>query len=205
VLSVDAGGYDEAPPAERLPAEYRHTTGSITRARTLPRIREFVERGGTLLAIGGATDIGRLLGLPVTDARVDGTGRPLARDQHYIPGSILRVRVDPTTPLGYGFAPEADVYFDNSPAFRIGPSASGAARRVAWFDGPEPLRSGWAWGQQYLDGALAVVEAPLGRGRVILYGPEILFRAQAHGTFKFLFNGIFYGPAMAGPAPASTP
>jgi len=33
----------------------------------------------------------------------------------------------------------------------------------------------------------------LGKGRVLLFGPEILQRAQPHGTFKFLFNGIQLG------------
>jgi hypothetical protein len=67
---------------------------------------------------------------------------------------------------------------------------------VAWFDSRAPLRSGWAWGQHYLAGGTAAVEAPLGKGKVILFGPEITFRAQPHGTFKFLFNSIYYGPAQ---------
>ena len=49
-----------------------------------------------------------------------------------------------------------------------------------------------------LKGGAAAVDAPLGKGRVLLFGPEITFRAQAHGTFKFLFNGIYYdGAALA--------
>jgi hypothetical protein len=43
---------------------------------------------------------------------------------------------------------------------------------------------------------VAVIDAPLGRGRVLLFGPEINFRAQSHGTFKFLFNAIYYGKAV---------
>jgi len=27
-----------------------------------------------------------------------------------------------------------------------------------------------------------------------MFGPEIAFRAQPHGTFKLLFNGLLYGP-----------
>ena len=61
----------------------------------------------------------------------------------------------------------------------------------------EPLRSGWAWGQHYLEGGAAALEATLGKGKVFLFGPEITFRAQPHGTFKFLFNSIFYGTAQA--------
>ena len=35
------------------------------------------------------------------------------------------------------------------------------------------------------------VEADVGRGKLLLFGPEITFRAQPHGTFKFLFNGVY--------------
>jgi len=72
-----------------------------------------------------------------------------------------------------------------------------AVRRVAWFADRAPLRSGWAWGQQHLAGGVAIADARVGGGRVLLFGPEITFRAQPHGTFKFLFNGIHYATAQA--------
>jgi hypothetical protein len=185
------------PPEDQLPAEYRGRIGAITRERTLPRLREFVEAGGTLVAIGRSTALGEALGLPVSshliETRADGSVRALPRELFYVPGSVLRVRVDNTVPPGYGFEEQVDVFVDNSPVFRLAPGAEGrGVRRVAWFEGPSPLRSGWAWGQRYLDGGVAVVDAPLGRGRVLLFGPEIVFRAQSHGTFKFLFNAIYY-------------
>jgi hypothetical protein len=76
--------------------------------------------------------------------------------------------------------------------FRLAEGAAAAGvRSIATFDGPTPLRSGWAWGQKYLDGGVIAIEARIGRGRVVLYGPEILQRAQPHGTFKLLFNAIY--------------
>ena len=93
---------------------------------------------------------------------------------------------------------EVDVFFDNSPVFRLEPHASlKKTSAVAWFSGPEPLQSGWAWGQQYLDGGTAVAEATVGEGKVVLLGPEVNFRDQPHGTFKLLFNGLYYGSAKA--------
>ena len=62
-----------------------------------------------------------------------------------------------------------------------------------------PLRSGWAWGQEHLDGGLAIVDAPVGKGRLALFGPQVLFRGQPHGTFKFLFNGIYAPSSQAQP------
>ena len=90
------------------------------------------------------------------------------------------------------------VMFDESPAFRLEPEAAlKGIKPVAWYDSPAPLRSGWAWGQQYLDQAVAIVEAPVGKGRVVLFGPEVLWRAQPHGTFKLFFNGIYAGAASS--------
>ena len=37
---------------------------------------------------------------------------------------------------------------------------------------------------------------------MFLFAPEIAFRAQPHGTFKFLFNGIYYNGG--GQVPAAT-
>ena len=37
---------------------------------------------------------------------------------------------------------------------------------------------------------LAIAEADVGKGKLVLCGPQILFRGQPHGTFKFLFNTI---------------
>jgi hypothetical protein len=89
--------------------------------------------------------------------------------------------------------PRVDVFFDDDPAFRLLPEAgSRGIKRVAWFDSPSPLRSGWALGQKALDDASEVIVAPIGKGNVILYGPEIYFRSQPHGSFPFLFNGIYY-------------
>jgi len=66
---------------------------------------------------------------------------------------------------------------------------------LAWFDSPTPLRSGWSWGQQYLLNGVAAVEATVGKGRVVLFGPEILKRAQPHATFKLLFNALYLSAA----------
>ncbi|MFL5342821.1 MAG: M14 metallopeptidase family protein [Gemmataceae bacterium] len=186
---------DSATPAseEKLPPEYRGRRGSVTLAKTVPQLRAFLEAGGTILTIGSSTSLGQHLGLPIANdlsaKGADGKEAPLPRDKFYVPGSVLRVRVDPTQPLAWGMSDEVDVMFSSSPVFRL-PEKSAGLQRVAWFEGKTPLRSGWAWGQERLDGGVAVIDAEVGRGRLVLFGPQILFRAQPHGTFKFLFNGI---------------
>ncbi len=190
-----------SPPAPQdVPEEFRDQLGRMTVAKTVPQLLQFLEQGGTILAIGSSTSLGFHAGLPISDALMerlsDGSERRLPREKYYIPGSVLQVKIDGTNPLAFGMNERTDVYFNNSPVFSLYPDAASAGvQPVAWFDNAEPLRSGWAWGQNYLDKTVAVLEGRVGRGKLFLYGPEVLFRGQPHGTFKLFFNGIFYGTA----------
>lgn len=192
----------DAPPKEvdvvdelGLPAEYRGRRGSITTTRTVPQFKKFLEDGGTIITIGSSTSLGTTLGLPIANHLVttdaDGRERPLGRDKFYVPSSVLRVKVDPNHPLAWGMPNEVDVMFSNSPTFRLKDNArANGLSKVAWFADKSPLRSGWALGQDALDGGIAIIDADVGKGQLILFGPQILFRAQPHGTFKFFFNAL---------------
>jgi hypothetical protein len=103
----------------------------------------------------------------------------------------MRTTIDNTNPLAYGMPKIVEVFFDNSPVFNLG----AGVKPVASFVGKETLDSGWAWGQDLLDGATAVAEAKVGEGKVLIMGPEVTFRGEPHATFKLLFNGILYGNA----------
>jgi hypothetical protein len=177
-----------------VPEEYRSRLGAYSGASTLPQLKAFLEGGGAVLAIGGSTSLARHLGVPIGNKLVDAKGAALPEEAYYIPGSILRVKVDAAHPIAHGLASDVDVYFDNSPVFTLPADAAAAGLTpIAWFDGPAPLRSGWAWGQDRLQGGVAIAEARVGKGALVLFGPEITFRSQPHGTFKFLFNGILRG------------
>jgi hypothetical protein len=174
-----------------IPQEYARRQGSITPA-TLGKIREFIDNGGTVIGIGSSADgFIQMLKLPLTNHLVE-DGRPLGREKYYVPGSVLRVAVDPANPLAHGYGKEVDIFFDNSPVWRPAQTTGGAdVRAVAWFASPAPLRSGWAWGQKYLDKGIQMAEATVGKGRVLLFGNELLFRSQPHGTYRFFFNGLY--------------
>lgn len=184
------GGPDTEPPD--LPAEYRDQFGRVTAEKTLPQIREFILNGGTVIVIGSsATNLAAFLQLPIENHLAE-NGTALPRTRFYAPGSVLQTRVDASNPAAYGMSEHTDVFFDDSPVFKLGPNAAAAGiRSIAWYEGKQPLRSGWAWGQHYLENGIAAAEARVGKGRVLLFAPEILQRAQPHGTFKFLFNGIY--------------
>ncbi|MBN1939628.1 MAG: peptidase [Candidatus Aminicenantes bacterium] len=194
VAGMGRAGYGGASPAN-IPEEYKHMVGRVTVDKTVPQLKKFLDDGGTILTIGSSTGLAYHLGLPVrnhlAEKSPEGRDVPLPSQKFYVPGSILESRVDTRNPLAYGMNAVTDVFFDGSPVFKLDPEATlTGLRPVAWFEKPAALRSGWAWGESYLQGGVGVVEAPVGKGRLVLFGPEILFRGQPHGTFKLLFNGI---------------
>ena len=186
------GGAQDGPDAQSVPAEYRSQPGRITAGRTIPQIKAFLENGGTVIALGdSAMNLAIHLGLPIDNHLVE-NGAPIPPAKFFVPGSILAAKVDTSDPLAAGMSERPDFFFDNSPVFKLGPNAGAAGvHGFARFDSAAPLRSGWAWGQKYLEGGVVAVEARVGKGRAILFGPEILQRAQPHGTFKLFFNALY--------------
>jgi hypothetical protein len=186
------GGGAGGPDPQTIPAEYRSQLGRVTADKTIPQIRAFLDNGGTVIALSdSAMNLAAHLGLPIENHLVE-NGAPIPASKFFVPGSVLTAKVDTTHPLAAGMTERTDFFFDNSPVFKLGANAAAAGvRAFAQFDSPTPLHSGWAWGQKYLDGGVVAVEAKVGKGRVILYGAEILQRAQPHGTFKLLFNALY--------------
>jgi Zinc carboxypeptidase len=197
-----AGGTGAKDPVDKRPAfvdypeEFTRRRGNVTPA-TLEKIKQLVQDGGTILAIGAASEGAiSLFKLPLSNHLVKPDGSAVQRTDFYVPGSVLRVAVDPKNPLAHGYGTEADIFFDNSPVWRINPSAGGGeVRSVAWYPSATPLRSGWAWGQKYLDKGIQIVETTVGKGRVFVFGNDLLFRSQPHGNYRFFFNGLYLSVA----------
>jgi hypothetical protein len=184
------------PKPEDTPLEYRQQLGRITPDTSIPQLKRFMEAGGSVVTLGSSTNLAYHLKLPVRNALVElmnGQERPLPNEKFYIPGSIMRARIDSTNNAAWGMRSESDVYFDDSPVFKIAPDAitKGEIKPIMWFGSSKTLRSGWAWGQEYLQDGVAAFEANVGAGKLYAFGPEITFRAQTHGTFKFLFNQLY--------------
>ena len=187
---------DTAIKPETIPSEWRHTLGRISADTSIPQLKKFIEAGGNIVTIGSSTNLAYHLKLPVRNALVEinnGRERTLPGEKYYIPGSIMRVKIDSTKLPAWGMGSEADVYFASSPVFKLAPDAISKAEvtPLAWFGSDKTLRSGWAWGQEYLQDGVAAFSATVGNGKLYAFGPEITFRSQTHGTFKLLFNQLY--------------
>jgi hypothetical protein len=159
-------------------------------------LQDFVRAGGTLVCIDDACALPlSRFNLPVRN-RLE--GKPSS--EFYCPGSVLRVWVDPTHPVGYGLPRWISGYFVDSQAFELVPAGRGDERSpasryrtqvVARYGDTVLLESGWIRGGQLLADQPAIVEVQYERGHIVLLGFRVQHRAQPHGTFPLLLNAIF--------------
>ncbi len=196
-MRPEASPWEEKDPKEAdIPAEFKSQLGSITAQKSIPALKQFLNNGGKVITIGSSANLAYHLNLPVRNALVEmvnGKERPLPGEKFYIPGSVMQVEVDPNYTPNWGMNNKADVYFSSSPVFKLAPEAI-AQKEVtplAWYATTSTLRSGWAFGQAYLQDGVAAFEANVGKGKLFVYGPEITFRGQTHGTYKMLFNQLY--------------
>ena len=149
---------------------------------------QFVNEGGTLVALGEATNLlVEKMPLGVKDLK-----RTLTRDQHFAPGTIVNLQVDPASPIGRGVAPDTFGYYINSPFFQLTEGfASQKVSVAARYPNTKVNASGWLRGEDLMYGRAAVVtiENP---GKIVLFGIRPQHRAQTHATFGMLFNALYW-------------
>ncbi len=160
-------------------------------------LKEFVAQGGTLITLGAASDLAvERLGVPVKNLK---TG--LTRDQHFAPGTILKVEVDTANPLGFGVEPETYGFYNNSPFFTLVEGfTSQKASIVVRYPNAGVVASGWLRGEELMAGRAAVVSVSMNPGRIVLFGLRPQHRAQTHATFPLLFNALYLSVADTGTA-----
>jgi hypothetical protein len=160
----------------------------------------WIKEGGTAVALNSSTAyLIDLLDLPVSNVLAK-----LPREQLDCPGSMLRLEIDTSHPLGFGLRPQEVGYFDGSPAFATKvPDGRFERRVVARLPAhrQDVLVSGYLVGADKMERRAAVVELEVGHGRVILIGFKPQNRAQTHRTFKLLFNALY----LAGLHPLEPP
>lgn len=173
-------------PAERTFEEYAGGIGE----EGLRRLERFVREGGTLVLMDSASELASRMGLPIRNV-LDG----LRADTFFCPGSILRIIVDPTSPVGYGMPVESVAYFADSRAFELGEGLD--AEVVARYAEGNPLLSGFLLGEEHLSGRPAIVDVRLGEGHMVLFGFRVQYRGQSLDTFPLLFNSLIRGALSA--------
>ncbi len=172
--------------AGTYPDEYTGGVGD----EGLANLKEFVNAGGTIILCDSIFDFATT----ILDAPVKNVLSGVDSSKFYCPGSVLDAKiVDKTSPVTFGMDEKFGAYFVQSPTFDV--TGSNAKVLATYPADRNPLMSGWLMGPEYIQGKANLVEYCYGNGRAILIGMRVQHRGQTHGTFKLLFNSIFYAAA----------
>jgi hypothetical protein len=164
-------------------------------------VRAFLAAGGAVIAIDRASEFAvRRLGAPARIVRAAARGgetdagpaeprRDTSGARFSAPGSVLRAVAGGPHPIASGYGAEVPVYFISSTILE---SAPGARVVLRWPGTEELLLSGYLEGGEVLAGRPALLEGPVGDGRVILFGFRPQHRGQTHGTYRLLTNAILF-------------
>jgi len=180
-----ASGGQARRPASTTPPEYE---GGIDQ-QGVDALKAFVDKGGIMVLLNQACT----LAFNEFDVPARNALQNVDRTKFFCPTSILKILVDNETPIGYGMPKEAGAMFVNSLALDTSnPGFEWDRKVVASYPEDNILMSGWLLGEDVIARKAVVVDTKYKDGRIILIGIRCQNRAQSHGTYKFLLNGLLY-------------
>jgi hypothetical protein len=169
----------EGNAAGALPPEY---TGGIAESG-VSNLKEFVNNGGTLICFDASCEmVIRQFNLPIKNV-LEG----VRSSDFYCPGSIVSLELDSKSPLTATLPTMLPGYFINSSAFS---TTDSNVRVVARYAKENVLQSGWLLGEDKLRGQIALAEAPVGKGKIVLFAFRPQHRGQTWATLPLLWNAL---------------
>ncbi len=169
-------------PAD-VPPEYSGGIGM----EGVSNLKDFVRKGGTLITMGSSAELPiEYFGIKVSNVLKEEREKPPEKREFFAPGSILLTDSSDSL-ISYGLPEEVPIFYNEEPVFDW---KEGNA--ILKFPDFSPLLSGIIKGESLIKGKSPLLEVPYGKGKIVMFGFDVIHRAQAHGTFRLLFNAIIY-------------
>ena len=149
---------------------------------------KFINSGGLLITLGTASFFPTEFGL----TRTIDAGR--TSPQFYAPGPIVEAEILQTThPIFYGYDKKTiPVRYANGPLLNV-PDTDRAKQVLMKFPGGDKaVLSGLMKGANEITNRPAIVDVPVGKGRILMFATNPCYRWTNHGEFGMLFNSIMH-------------
>jgi hypothetical protein len=166
----------------------------------------FLDAGGTLIAMGNAVRLPADLGMART---VDASASTSA--QFYAPRPLVQAEIlRPDHPVFYGYADKLiPIKFIQGQPLMSVPEADGSSVLARYVGGDAAVLSGLMKGADEIRGrpfAIDIRGGFTGKGRVVLFSNNPIYRWQNHGEFNMVFNAVMNWNDLADSSrtPAST-
>lgn len=174
------------------------------------KIQTFVQNGGTLVTIGRGT--AWLAGSGLTKIKkkksptetIGSSRLPYQQLQgdlrkHLIGGSIIGGKIDLSHPLAFGYDDSNIHLFKTNPTIYEMPKNNYAAP-IQYTSAPQVSGYMSKENRELLKNSPGVIVSKLGRGRIVSFADNPIFRAYWYGTNKLFMNSIFFGNMINGQA-----
>jgi len=149
-------------------------------------LQKFVNSGGVLITLGVASEFPAEYGLT---RRVE-AAHPSA--QFYAPGPIVQAEIlKPKNPIFYGYPDKIQpVRYANGPLLTVPQTDRDAQVLMRFPGGDESVLSGLMKGAAEIRNRPAILDVPVGQGRVLMFATNPCYRWQNLGEFRMLFNAL---------------
>ncbi len=183
-------------------------------------VKEWVQRGGVLIGIAGAVNwlADEKVGLLAVKrekrekaevksekkdaaeaaARPDALEKAVEPSDEFpssVPGAIVRIKVDQSHWLGYGYGETTSVMVDSNRIFSLIKLDKGTNVGV-YLPEDRMLLSGFMWddSKKQLPNKAYLIHSRMGRGHIVGFAEDPNYRAFMDGLNLMMINSIFLGP-----------
>ena len=162
-------------------------------------LRRFVAEGGLLITLGDSSAVPADYGLaPEVEAA-------RASAAFYAPGPIVNAEVAaPESPVFYGYGDKVQPVRWASNQLLSLPVRDRSMVLMSFPGGAKNVLSGLMTAPDEIKGRPAIVNEPVGRGRVLMFATNPVYRWQNFGEFRMLYNALFSYDHLDLGAPADT-
>jgi hypothetical protein len=184
---------------------------SLLDKSTIDKIKAWVQNGNTLITIKGGAEWAIRNGFTREKLVPADTTKQASVRQDFdraveiegakaLGGSIFRVDLDTTHPIGFGFTTRKVAVYKNSLTFFQ--NSTNPYSNVAQYL-QDPLVGGYVHPttMKKLRGSASILVGSEGAGRVVMFADEPNFRGTWYSTNKLFLNALFYGSLMTVPQP----
>ncbi|MCG6987223.1 MAG: hypothetical protein LJF06_03405 [Gemmatimonadetes bacterium] len=149
-------------------------------------LQKFVDAGGLLITMGGSSSFPADFGL-VRDVNASRPSRGFYAPRPIVQAEILR----PESPIFYGYTKTfVPVKYDNGPLLQVPRNEQDDEVLMKYVGGEKAVLSGLMRGADQIRNRPAIVDVPVGKGRVIMYATNPVYRWQNHHEFNMVFNAL---------------
>lgn len=173
--------------------------------KQLDKLKDWTGKGNTLITIGTASKwaidkklVNEKLTKPENDSTKTTTRKPYvdAREnigKESIGGVILKVDLDITHPLAYGYHDQSIPVYKNNTVW-LAPSKNSYATVAKYAS--DPHIDGFITKkniEEYIKPSASLLASKIGNGRVVLFADNPNFRGSWYGTNRLFLNALFLG------------